>query len=96
MEIDFEEVFSDKSHIEDVDNAFDAHLEVIDEFGNQFDTLLEVIDGFGDPFKQCANEYLEKAKSLAYGAIFPFCVRHRKNREKHIYTLVHHPMKVEV
>ena len=57
LEVSFEEdIFSDKLHPNDVDNACD--------------TLPEVQDAFGDPFKQCVDECLNEARRFAHEGRF--------------------------
>lgn len=57
LEVSFEEdIFSDKLHPNDVDNACD--------------TLPEVQNTFGAPFKQCADECLNEARRFAHEGRF--------------------------
>ena len=53
LKIDFEgEIFSNKRHPDDIDNAFNIPPQLQDEFG--------------DPFKQCVEECIKEARLLAH------------------------------
>ena len=68
LKVDFDgEVFSDKRHPQDVDNAFNVLPELLDEFGIEFE--------------QCANKCIEEAKVLALEG--RFAAEFQELAEKH-------------